>query len=341
MEIENTNVGVVILTYNDWQDTLTCLERVHNQSSPPKRVIVCDNGSGNKIADRILSDWTKLAATHSLPEPIEVFGDDNTLAPLTLLRREENEGVSGGMNAALRLLLYDQNCQAFWLMHNDALPETYALAAFLRHCSDVENVGIIGSTLLHAENDLLECAAGGTWSRWTGNTHMLDQGMERHALSDLKDINAKLDFIDGASCFILRTVVESIGLYDERFCQFYEDVEFSLRAKQAGFKLIWAPGALVRHKGPLTRSLTPVLGVTEEPALTSAADYLYVRNRFYLLKRERPWALPFAMITLPLPLSMRLFRGQSERLSLVLKASRDGAAGRMNKPDSLHGDKNS
>ena len=285
--MDHTNVGVIILTYNDWQDTLACLERVHAQSGFPRRIVVCDNGCGNEVADRILAGWRELAARTGHPEPVEVCGDDNAQAPLTLLRREENEGSAGGMNAGLRLALYDPDCTAFWLLHNDTLPEPYALAALLRHTKDDENIGLVGSTLLFHDRDLLECAAGGWWNRRTGMARLLDEGVERYALTDRKDIVARLDYVNGASCLVTRPLVESIGLYDERFFRFYEDVEYGLRARKAGFRLNWAPGALVRHKAPNIGALTPVLAVTDEPDLPPVADYLYVRNRFFLLRRER------------------------------------------------------
>lgn len=333
--MDHTHVGVIILTYNDWEDTLACLERVHAQSDFPRRVVVCDNGSGNEVADRILEGWRELAARTGQPEPVEVFGDDNALATLTLLRREENEGTAGGMNAALRLLLYDPDCQAFWLLHNDTQPETYALAALLKHTEDGENIGMVGSTLLFHDKDLLECAGGGVWSRWTGTARLLDEGVERYALTDRTDIAARMDYVAGASCLVLRALVERIGLYDERLFRFYEDVEYGLRALKAGFRLNWAPGALVRHKAPNTGALTPMLAVTEEPDLPPVADYLYVRNRFYLLRRERAWALPFALVALPLPLSRRMFRGQKDRLRLVARAARDGVRSRMGRPHGL------
>lgn len=56
--------------------------------------------------------------------------------------------------------------------------------------------------------------------------------MERYALTDRKDIVAKLDYVDGASCLVLRPLVESIGLYDERFFRFYEDVEYRIARPQ-------------------------------------------------------------------------------------------------------------
>lgn len=62
--MDHTNVGVIIFTYNDWEDTLACLERVHAQSDFPRRIVVCDNGSGNEVADRILAGWRSLAIRH-------------------------------------------------------------------------------------------------------------------------------------------------------------------------------------------------------------------------------------------------------------------------------------
>ncbi len=331
--MDHSNVGVAILTYNDDEHTLACLEAVHAQSSFPRRIVVCDNGSNHATADKILAGWRALAARTGRPEPTEVFGEDTVSSPLTLLRREKNEGVAAGINAALRLLLYDKECAAFWLLHNDTVPEPYALAALLRHVDEEPNTGMVGSTLLFQENDLMECAAGGTWNRWTGTVKQLDKGVDRHALTDRKEIVSRLDVINGASCLLMRAMVERIGLYDERFFLFYEDVEYSLRARKAGFALNWAPGALVRHQSPHAAELAPVLSMDEEPELSETADYYYVRNRFFLLRRERPWMLPLAMIALPLPLSWRLFRGQKDRLRLVIKAAFDGARGRMNAKD--------
>jgi len=179
---------------------------------------------------------------------------------------------------------------------------------------------------------LLECAAGGVWGRWAGTISPLDAGLERYALTDRKDIAARLDYVSGASCLILRSLIDEVGLYDDRFFLFYEDVEYGLRARRAGFALDWAPGAVVRHKSPNTGDLTPVLAVTEEPDLSPQADYLSIRNRFFLLRKERPWAVPLALITLPLPLSWRMFRGQKDRLRLVIRAALDGVRGRMGLP---------
>jgi len=328
--MEHTKVGVIILTYNDWKNTLACLECVHAQSDLPRRIVVCDNGSDNEIADRILEEWSLLAGRSGLPEPVEVYGSDSSSAPLVLLRGEEPESIGGAMNAGMRFLLYDRDCRAFWLLRNDARPESFALAALLRHLDDEDlklPIGMVGSTQLVQDSDFLECAAGGRWSRWTGDQIPLDKGLERHGLSDRKEIAEKLDYVSDASCLITRAMVEDIGLFDERFSGFYEDVEYGIRARNAGYALNWAPGALVRRMDRSTAGLTPFLSITDDPELTPKDDVDFIRARFYLLRRAHPFALPFMLMALPF--SWRTFRSRRGRFFMVMRAALDGAAGRM------------
>lgn len=338
--MDHSTVGVAILTCNDWARTLSCLEAVHRQTIRPRRIVVCDNGSDNETADRILAGWRDIAGQHGQDGPVELFGDDNSLSPLVLLRREENDGAAAGFNTALRFLLYDPKCQAFWLLHNDALPEAYTLEALLRHTAEQDrhgnetltHIGIVGSTLLRQDTDLVQCAGGGTWNRWRGTVRLLDEGMERFALTDRKDVVRRLDFACGASCLVLRPLIEDIGLYDEALYLFFEDVEYGLRARRAGWSINWAPGALVRHHAPNADKLTPVLAFTEDPDLNREADYTMLRNRFYLLRRYAPFSLPAAFAALPFMLGTRFCRNQKRRLTLLIRAARDGVTLRMGRP---------
>lgn len=340
LSMEYSNVSVAILTCNDWSRTLDCLAAVHAQTTPIKRIVVCDNGSGNEVADYILKGWRSIADRYGMDGPVELFGDDNTLSPLVLLRREENEGAARGINSALRFLLYDQECQAFWLLHNDVIPEPYALEALLHHTVEqdrhgkerISRIGIVGSTLLRQDTGLLQCAGGGVWSKTRGNVHLLDEGIERFALSDHDDIARKMDFACGASCLVLRQLIEDIGLYDESLYQFLEDVEYGLRAKKSGWNINWAPGALVRHHAPNADKLTPVLAFTENPELSREADYTTLRNRFYLLRKYSPFGLISAFALLPFVLWSRFCKNQKQRLRLLLHAAYAGSSMRMGYP---------
>lgn len=334
MDIQN--IGTIILTHSDIEKTLACLKAVHEQTEVPYRIVVCDNGSGNEFADELYEEWIKIAKEHNLAEPVEVYANDRSGAKLVFLRLEENKGVGGGFNEALRFLLYDTECQAFWVMHHDTEPKNYALSALLEYVQneDTEKIGLVGTTLIYKESDLQECAGGGVWRKWTGKAKSLDGGYDKYSHSEQKEIAQKLDYVNGASCLITRELINAIGLYDERLFMFYEDIEYGLRAKKAGFSLTWAPGARVYHYAPHAEQLTPVLNFTEEPELTPDVDYLYMRNRFYLLRKENAFAYFLGILFIPLLLLSRNFKGQKGRLKLIINAVMDGLKRKMNK---IHG----
>ncbi len=328
--MEHTEVGVVILTYNDWKNTLECLECVHAQTDHPGRIVVCDNGSDNDVADRILEGWTALAERNGMPAPVEVYGSDTTGAELVLIRSEDPESIAGAMNTGMRFLLYSRQCRAFWLLRNDVRPEPFALAALLRHLEEEgmkRPIGMVGSTQLVENSDYLECAAGGRWGRWTGDQIPLDKGLERHGLTERAALVEKLDYVSDASCLITREMAEDIGLFDERFCYFFEDVEYGLRARRAGYALNWAPGAIVRRMSCSTEGLTPFLSVTDDPELAPKEDQAFIRARFYLLRRERP--LTTFLMLLALPFSWHTFRSRRGRFFMVMRAALDGATGKL------------
>ncbi len=332
--MESSAVGVIILAHNDYAHSIACLEKIHSQSDKPRRIVLCDNGSDNETVDAILNAWNKLAIKNNMEEPVEVFAGDSSGASLVLLRSHENLGVGGGLNLALSFLLYDKACAAFWILHNDTLPESYALSALINHL-EMENeevtVGMVGSTLIFTKSELQECAGGGVFSKFTGKGKLIDKGYDKFAHTDQKKVRQKLDYINGASCLITRQLIDNIGFYDDRLGIFFEDVDYGLRAKKAGFVINWSPGSIVKHFSPHSETLTPILNLVEEPDLNQFYTYFYIRNRFYLLRREYPCGLATAFIAL---FFSSLFKAKSRNhqgFSLNFRAAIDGVCKRMNR----------
>lgn len=327
------NVGVIILTHCNIEETVACLKAVHRQHEMPYRIVLCDNGSGNVYADTVLKEWTELAKSQNLEDPVEVYANDRTGAKLVYLRLEENKGVGGGFNDALRFLLYDAECEAFWVLHHDTEPEPYALSALLQHLDDESDkkIGLVGSTLLYKNSELQECAGGGVWHKWSGKAKSLDGGYDQYSHSERREIAQKLDYVNGASFLVTRELISAVGLFDERLFMFYEDVEYGLRAKKAGFALNWAPGAKVYHYAPNGEQLTPLLNLTEEPELAADIDYLYIRNRFFLMRKETLCGYFLGLFFIPVLYVSRTFKGQKGRLKLIVNAVMDGLNKKMNK----------
>lgn len=342
--LEPQNVGVALLTYQNVEQTMACLKAIHAQSCFPRRVVLCDNGSDNAVCERIFREWCTLARETEKPTPVEAFGSDTCHAPLVFLRLEENRGVPAGLNAALRLMLYDSGCQAFWVLHNDTLPETFTLAALTHHAGDAPlkpgkdkknkknpkgkgPIGMVGSTLLFAEKDVLECSGGGKYSHWRGTVKLIDARHSRSAMTDRADVVREMDFVHTASCLITRALIEKIGLFHEELYKFYEDVEYGMRAQHAGFSLNWAPGAVVRHTAPDGEALAPVMALTEPQIKAPLEDFYYLRNRFYVLKKLYPSHIPWAFFTLFF--SRKYFRNRKNQVKHTFQAAMQGVRGKL------------
>ncbi len=330
--INKNNVVAVITTYNDYEKTLNCLEAVHNQIEVPSRIIVVDNGSQNHYVDVLFEEWKKIAKKYEMPEPEENYNDNINSSPLILLRLPENNGYPAAINAAINLMLYDTNAKAFWFLHNDSIPEIYALCALVDHTKEVVKekekfYDIVGSTILYADRENIMCAGGGSFSRILGQVRLNSDGIYKHNLPTKRKILSSLDFMYGASLLVRREVFEKIGLFKEEFFFSFEDVEFCIRAKKNKLKLNWAPGAIVRHIGPVPGRAAPVRSFNNLPIddkeLPQLLDYYNIRNRFYLIKKLYPTTYYLSLITLPLPLSIRWFKGHKSRFNNVIKAVKD------------------
>jgi N-acetylglucosaminyl-diphospho-decaprenol L-rhamnosyltransferase len=174
------------------------------------------------------------------------FGPDDDWTPsvpdgVHLLALEDNRGYAGGLNAALR-----SSSDARWrlLLTHDARLGDGAVAAMLRAAGRDPRIGIVGPRLTLED--------GTTWS--TGVKVV--SGRARHVSTARGDTEvAERDAIDGTIMLVASEMVRTIGGFDERFFMYWEETDFCLRARRAGWRVVVAedavavtrPGSSRRH----------------------------------------------------------------------------------------------
>ncbi len=335
--------AIILVNYQEPSDTLDCLAALQHLAHPPHCIIVVDNGSAPQHRQALQHGWEQLTATNhtsllrmqnpvSLPQHTALDGN-------ILLELPDNTGFSGGNNAALRLALQRTSCRAFWLLNNDTLPDRLALDTLCARLNTLPHAGLCGSTLLctHPKNTL-QCAAGGTFSRWTGASHHILESISLDAAmqASVTQIEQELEYIVGASLLLRREVLENAGCLPEEYFLYYEDVAFSLMARQKNYALAWAQDSLVCHKeGASSRSSShatdsPQHATTPERSLL--IDYLSLRNRAYCIRTFYPASLPILILSFAGVWLNRIRRGQITRTGLVIKALWHGLTGNMGKP---------
>jgi GT2 family glycosyltransferase len=339
-------VHVLLVNYNGWRDTLECLESVFRLDYPDVRVIVCDNGSSDGSVERIQA-WAKgtevatlarVAAPHtahdtSVRKPIHcVLGDraqaeDGTLrdvdAQLVLVRLGENLGFTGGNNVGLRYVQARDEAGGglVWILNNDTVVESSSLREMVARLSENPELGVIGATVFWYDRpDSIQVAGGGRLSRWSGFTKVAR--VQSSARSD----SMRFDFISGACMLIRLDVLRQVGLLDERYFMYSEEVDWCLRMRQVGMQLGYAPRARVWHKGE---------GSIQRHS--ERRDYHTVRSALLLIHKFEPGRLPVAVAwSITRCLIPKLVRRQWQRARPVMTAYHDFfsavSAGRTSDP---------
>ncbi|MGE5341343.1 MAG: glycosyltransferase family 2 protein [Candidatus Omnitrophota bacterium] len=297
------DVYIIILNWNGWTDTIPCLDSVFQSrlKSATYRVIVCDNQSTDDSIARIQT-WAEgkgMAYLEYDRTQAENGGrsENEDPTPLVLIHNGSNRGFSAGNNVGIRYAL-NQHADYIWLLNNDTQITPDTLNELIDAASD-PFVGIVGALIYDTQEPPKVQAFGG------GRVHPIT-GAERVALN--ADEAKRITYICGASLFIKAEVVRHVGLLDESFFFYWEDVDFSRRVKGNGWRLSVAENAVVYHRCSASVGKQSL-----------ASDRLKVRafvryhRKYYTLR----WIVPVALHVSAMILN-RLARGQLERILPII-----------------------
>lgn len=293
--MNSPRVAIIILNWNNWTDTLQCLESLQQITYPHYQVIVVDNGSQDD----------------SLPRIREQAPED-----LILLENLENLGFSGGNNVALEFAREELEADYFLLLNNDTLVHPHFLDFLVDYAEQDESIGVVGPTVYYHQEPHKIAFLGGYINPCTGKIthHHLDE--EDHGLLAPQE----LDFISGCSMLLKREAVERVGLLDPEYFLYSEDVDWCLRAKKAGYRVCLVPEARIWHK--VSESVEALIPI-----------YYGTRNQFLLARKHCPtrkryqFYLRFTLARLLASLEY-LFKGRGRESRTVLRGVRDGWTGK-------------
>lgn len=251
-------IAVIVLNYRTPELTIECIGSLASEVDSTVDVVVVDNHSDDGSAERIA-------------EAMELNGWD---AWATLVRSPVNGGFGAGNNIGIRAVRAD----AYLLLNSDTLVRPGAIAAMRDALLQRPDVGMIGPCLVDGNGALdhtffrslnpvaefLRAAHTGPLSRLLHRYDML-LPVPNHAI--------EADWLAFAAVLIRREVFEQIGLLDEGYFMYFEDVDYCRRARNAGWKIMYWPHAEVLHyKGGSSH-------VTDENELRRRAPRYYYESR--------------------------------------------------------------
>jgi len=223
-------VAIVVLNWNGWTETQLCIDSLLPILNENTHLIICDNCSND-------DSW----------EHLQVFKNNQFI---TLIQTGSNKGFAGGMNVGIKYALENLNPDFIWLLNNDVQIYPDALEKLLICANRNKNkkIGIWGSTLL--ENDgKTQCAGGCVYYPYLTIFKPVLAGKTLEEIKEIDQDKVKLDYIAGAALFIEIKIIEKIGLLNEEYFLFYEELDYSQRLKKAHFNIAWCKESVVIHKG--------------------------------------------------------------------------------------------
>ncbi|HEX5430166.1 MAG TPA: glycosyltransferase family 2 protein [Patescibacteria group bacterium] len=218
------DLSVIIVNYNTKDLLEQCLRSVFaSAGSFQFEAIVSDNGSTDGSLEMV---WTKF------PQ-------------VKLLENRANLGFSKGNNVAIRQALG----RYVLLLNSDTTvrPDTFDLC--LRYLEQHLDVGILGCKVLLPDGRLHEASRrrfpnpANAFLRLFGFRQYSDYNYRNVSV----DQEMEVDSVVGAFLMVRKPVIDKIGLLDESFFMYGEDLDFCWRAKEAGYKVVYFPKAEITH----------------------------------------------------------------------------------------------
>jgi hypothetical protein len=230
------DVLIVILNYNTRELLRNCLSSLHDQEGVDFNTMVIDNASNDNSAGLVREEF---------PE-----------AQLIALRR--NDGYSAGNNIGMRNFGFPNRGEARYvlLLNPDTVMPVNALAQMVHFADAHANVGVVGPRLLLEDGSLDKACRRSfptpevSFYRMVGLSTIFPKSkvFGRYNVTYLpENQQADVDSVVGACMLVRREAINRTGLLDERFFMYGEDLDWCLRIKQWGYRVVYYPNVIVHH----------------------------------------------------------------------------------------------
>ncbi len=215
-------VEIIILNFNRRDDTIECLASLAKIDYPRYHITLLDNGSKDGLGDAIHHKFSDIRYIYS-PVNLRFAGGNNKLIEQALAEGYE-------------LIL---------LLNNDTVVSTDFLTKMVEAAMSDAKIGAVGAKMMYYDQEDIIWFAGGIVD--IRRAYMRHFGIGK---KDQRKYNhpGEVSFLNGACMLVKSAVFRDIGLLDEGFFLYGEDLDFCLRATAAGWKLYYEPSAKIWHK---------------------------------------------------------------------------------------------
>ena len=307
-------VDVVVLSWRNATTSCRTLSALAEHGPASMRVIVVDNSSADGTGEvvwqhlrRLWPDARQASHRGTLLDDEEITALADRLGPspasgprdqpeAMLVRLGRNRGYSGGMNAGLRVARRLGAGEFFFLLADDIMITEGCIEELIARCGEDDRIGLCGPTQhVFDESGTLvrNLPAAYRHSPLLGWAVPVPQWRNRPAgapvtASERRRVERWMHGVHGNAVFGTGWFLETVGLLSTERFLYFEEPEWGIRARKAGFKVAWAPKAVVHNQNDKTVQI-PTAGRQERLALV---HYMMARGGVLFTRRYYPQYLP-------------------------------------------------
>jgi len=297
--IDPARWGVVIPSYNHAADAIACIRSLWDAEPRPGAVILVDDASPENAVGAV-SEW---AEKEQIPYRVVGVGtvERETASPqwLTIIAAEENGGFVRTANIGLRFVRDRTALSHVLLLNNDAVVAPQYFGELARAMKEHPDVGLLSGLILEWDRSTI-------W--YAGASFNPLRALAIHDTASPQGTAPRdTGYVCGCTMLISRRALDTVGLLAECFEPCYaEDVDYSLRVRGAGLRVMFAPAAICYHR------VGTSLGRERQSARTA---FSVNRNRGFTLRRNyrglpRALGIAYLAVTKPGRAVVELFLGR-------------------------------
>jgi hypothetical protein len=253
----SARTAIIILNWNSREMTAECIRSILAMDASEYTILVVDNGSHDDSVDYLQNEFPQ----------ITLFAQDNNL------------GFAAGCNIGMRHALAD-GFEYVLLLNNDTVVAPGFIREMLATVQNDPRIGAVCPKIYFADRPNLIWYAGADFSPWTGSSkHRGWKKVDHGQFDDCKEITQAT----GCAMLVRCSALLDVGLLDEQFWAYIEDVDWSLRFLKQGYRLGFAPKAHLWHRD----------GATAVKSLGSGSaairQFFSTRNMVFLARKHVHW----------------------------------------------------
>jgi len=286
------SVCVVLVNWNGGEHTIPCVESLRESDYPSLQIVVVDDGSTDCSPDRI----------------------GRRFPGLETLRQPANLGVSQARNRGIARA-GELGSDYVLILDNDTRVDPTLIRCLVAEARAHGDAAAVGPKIYYLDDPARLWFAYGRLSLWTGlyfnpAYNQVDRGQFEQSV--------EMDAASSCCLLIPKGMLDTVGGFDPAFTR-NEDVDWSLRARRAGFKLRYCPSARVWH----------FAGGSSRKQPCASIRYLLTRNQLWTIRKVgRPWHLLSVLCLYPAHCCWRLAKMSAARqwdcLWAELRGAKDG-----------------